>query len=193
MDDVDFAVETCLSVAGDPRRSKGRWIDIPATTEDTVLRWLTVRTIENMFRVMAEMKVDQPDQVSSRLAFWRGYVPFVRRAYLLCESRAKFIAHQLNEPCGDLGSPDTWHCSLLMEIVGQQGDRLVVWETNKNARALFWKPNSAFRIPEFYATAPYNRPAFLNSCDRGLPHLSGWEGTFSNYIEGHTGVRRVGE
>jgi hypothetical protein len=187
---IDVAIGACLSLAGDPRQSKAGWRDIPAEAVDLIHGWLTARTIENMFQVIATLKTDHPDQVASRLEFWRGYLPYIRRAYLVCARRAKPVAENLKEPYGSLEGGDPLHCGLLMEIVGPQGDRIVVLEINKNACALFWKPNSKFQAPDFYGRGAYHRPTYLHACDRKLYHMSRWQNAFAEFIESETGVRR---
>jgi hypothetical protein len=187
---VDVAIGACLALAGDPRQSKAQWRDIPPETVDAIHGWLTARTIENMFQVIATLKTDHPDQVASRLAFWRGYLPQIRRAYLVCAKRAKPIAEKLKEPYGSLEGSDPLHCGLLMEIVGPRGDRIVVLEINKNASALFWKPNSKWSPPDFYGQGTYHRPTYLHACDKKINHMSQWEMSFAQFIESETGVRR---
>jgi hypothetical protein len=71
-------------------------------------------------------ETDHPDQVASRLTFWRGYLAHIRRAYLVYAARAKPIAESLKERYGNLEGSNPLHCGLLMEIVGPQGDRIVV-------------------------------------------------------------------
>jgi hypothetical protein len=141
-----------------------------------------------MFLVIGTLKTDHPDQVASRLAFWRGYLGHIRRAYLVCAARAKPIAERLKEPYGNLEGSDPSHCGLLMEIVGPQGDRIVVLEINKNASALFWKPGS--QSPDFYSKGFYHRPTFLHACDERLYHTGKWQRNFAQFIESETGVRR---
>jgi len=126
------------------------------------------------------LKTDHPDQVDSRLAFWRGYLPHIRRAYLLCAARAKPIADGLNEKYGSLEGGDRSHCGLLMEIVGPQGDRIVALEVNKNASTLFWKPNSKKKPPDFYSQGAYHRPTYMGACDRRIYHTSGWRALSSS-------------
>jgi EH_Signature domain len=187
---IDVAIGACLFLAGDPRQSKARWRDIPEETVDVIHGWLTLRTIENMFQVIATLKTDHPDQVASRLEFWRGYLPHIRRAYLVCASRAKPVAENLKEPYGSLEGGDPLHCGLLMEIVGPRGDRIVVLEINKNASALFWKPNSKFQAPDFYGRSAYHRPTYLRECDETKGHRGPWQVKFAQFIESETGVRR---
>jgi EH_Signature domain len=186
---IDAAIAACLAVAGDPRHDKGTWRDIPSRTIDQVHEWLTARTIENMFLVIDTLRTDHPDQVASRLAFWREYLPHIRRAYLVCARRAKPVAERLKETYGHMDSNDPVHCGLLMEIVGPSGDRLVVLETNKNASALFWKPNSRWQPPDFYGPGPYDRLALLNACDKRINHTGNWQRSFSTFISGETGIR----
>lgn len=186
---ADVAIGVCLSLAGDPRHSKAQWRDIPSDTIELVHGWLTARTIENMFQVIATLRTDHPDQVASRLAFWRGYLPSIRKAYLICANRAKPIAESLNERYGNLESVDQFHCGLLMEIVGPQNDRIVVLEINKNASALFWKSNSKWQPPDFYGQGPYPRATYLHACDARLNHMGRWQSNFAQFIESQTGVR----
>ena len=103
---VSVAVEACLNVAGDPRHSMALWKHIPERTV-RALSWAgsRARTIENMFRVIATLRTDSPEQVQSRLAFWRGYLPHMRRAYLVCADRAQPIAEELKERYGEPGRP----------------------------------------------------------------------------------------
>jgi hypothetical protein len=186
---IDVAIGACLSLAGDPRQAKGMWRDIPSNTVELVHGWLTARTIENMFMVIRTLKTDHPDQVASRLAFWRGYLPHIRRAYLVCANRAKPIAERLKEAYGSLEGADPSHCGLLMEIVGPHGDRIVALEINKNASALFWKPNSQWQAPDFYGPGPYHRSTYLRACDERLSHNGRWQRNFAGFIESETGIR----
>ena len=187
---IDVAIGACLSLAGDPRHSMGNWRDIPSETVELVHGWLTARTIENMFLVIGTLKTDHPDQVASRLAFWRGYLAHIRRAYLVCAARAKPIAESLKERYGNLEGSNPLHCGLLMEIVGPQGDRIVVLEINKNASALFWKSGS--QPPDFYGNGAYHRPTYLHACDERLYHTGKWQRNFARFIESETGVRHPG-
>jgi hypothetical protein len=186
---IDAAIAACLSLAGDPRHAMGMWRDIPSKTVELVHGWLTARTIENMFLVIDTLKTDHPDQVASRLAFWREYLPHIRRAYLVCAKRAKPVAERLKEPYGHLDSNDPAHCGLLMEIVALSGDRIIAMEINKNASALFWKSNSKWQLPDFYGPGPYPRPTYLNACDRRISHTGNWQKSFSDFISGETGIR----
>ena len=188
-DAIEVAIATCLWLAGDPRQSMALWRDIPEQTLNDVETWLTARTIENLFLVIETLKTDQPQQVAPRLEFWRSYLPYIRRAYLVCAAKAQPVAERLNESYGILETSDPVHCGVLMELVGQQGDKLVVLEVNKMASALFWKPGSK-AAPDFYVKGRYNRHAFLSSNDRKIAHMSHWQATFADFIERETGIRR---
>jgi len=187
---IERAIETCLSLAGDPRQSMASWDRIPFETLAEVEAWLTKRTIENLFLVIDTLRTDRPDQWKARRAFWRSYLPYIKRAYLVCANDAMAIADQFNEPYGTLKNCDHRHCGVLMQIVGPSGDKLVVLEINKNASALFWWPGSDY-APPFYSKGDYDRRSYLNSCDETKAHMPPhWPHRFADLIEGQTGIRR---
>ncbi len=186
---IDIALQIVLSLADDPRISLSRWRDIPEDTRDTVEAWLTARTLENLFRVIDELKTDRPDMWQERQAFWRGYLPHIKRAYLLCAPMARPIAERLKERHGLLRSTEQRHCGILMQIVGPQGDKLTVLEVNKNASALFWSPGSS-NAPEFNGSE-YHRKLMLDDCDHRKYHMGSWQEAFAQLIESETGIRRT--
>jgi hypothetical protein len=188
-DAIGLAIEICLSLAGDPRQSMALWRGIPAEVLNNVEAWLTARTIDNLFRVIDELRTDQPQQWQARRAFWRSYLPYIKRAYLVCGAHAQLIADQLKEPYGILQTSDARHCGVLMQLVGHNGEKLVVLEVNKNAGALFWNPGTE-HAPEFYNKGAYNRQSYLRTCDERKSHLSSWPRRFADFIEGQTGIRR---
>jgi hypothetical protein len=186
---TDIALQIVLSLAGDPRISLSRWRGIREETRDDVEAWLTARTLENLFRVIDELKTDRPDMWKERRAFWRSYLPHIKRAYLLCAPMATAIAERLKERHGLLRSTEQRHCGILMQIVGPQGDKLTVLEVNKNASALFWSQGSS-NAPEFHGSE-YHRRLMLDGCDHRKPHTVSWQEAFAQLIESETGIRRA--
>jgi len=185
---TEAALEIALTLAGDPRISLALWRDIDDDVREEVESWLTARTLENLFRVIDELKTDRPDMWEARRDFWRSYLPYIKRAYLLCETRAIPIAERLKEPHGRLWSTDRSHCGILMQIVGSEGSRITVLEVNKNASALFWTTRSG-SAPEFFRKDGYDRSALRDSCDEWKPHTHYWQSSFAQLIESETGIR----
>lgn len=187
---VDAALELVLSLLDDPRASPAAWRDVPDEVRHEVEGWLTARTLENLFRVIEQLKTDRQDMAEERAEFWRGYLPFIRRAFLLCAPRAKPFADKLKERYGHLESQQKDHCGVLLEIAGPSGDRLIIFEVNKNGRALFWK-RGAKAAPPFHDFArPYDRDGMMDRSDHDATHHAGWQAKFADFIEAETGVRR---
>ncbi len=185
---ADLALEIALALADDPRISLSRWRGIHDDVREEVEAWLTARTLENLFRVIDELKTDRQDMWQARRDFWQSYLPYIKRAYLLCAPLAVPIAEKLNERHGILRSTDPRHCGVLMQIVGPEGDRLIVLDVNKNASALFWKVGSA-GAPGFLDQG-YDRNYLLGTCDARKSHTHAWQDQFAQLIEGETGIRR---
>jgi len=185
----DTALSIVDSLAGDPRISLTHWRGIDEGIRHKVEEWLTKRTLENMFRVIDDLKVDRPDMWQSRRAFWFDYLPYIRRAFLMCADDAVPYAAKLGEKCGVLKhSGEHRHCGLLMEIVGPEGDRLIVLDLNMRASALFWKAGSINK-PAFYE-AEYDTRQLRLTCDERVRHMTSWEERFARLIESETGIRR---
>lgn len=189
---VDLALEVALSLAKDPRLSRVHWRDLEADVVEQVETWLTARTVENMFRVIEELRTDRQDMVRERLAFWRSYLPHIKKAYLLCAKKAEGIADGLNERYGLLRGMMPDHCGLLLQIVGPQGHRVTVIEFNKNASALFWGATSGSAPPFFDKNYEYYGPTMRSSAEhqkRHTPNL--WQDQFAMLIDGETGIRQA--
>jgi hypothetical protein len=185
---TDIALEIALALADDPRISLTSWRGISDPIREEVEAWLTARTLENLFRVIDELQTDRQDMWQERRAFWRSYLPHIKRAYLLCAPAAVPIAERLKERYGRLKSSEKRHCGVLMQIVGPQGDKLIVLEINKNASALFWRPGTT-GAPSFQ-DREYNRSILLQDCDDKRPHTPGWwQESFAQLIERETGIR----
>lgn len=185
----DLALEIIIATASDPRISRSNWRNIKEETREEVESWLTKRTIENVFKVISSLKTDRPDMVSDRLKFWRSYLPFIKKAYLLCSSKAVPIANQLNEKFGYLENTELDHCGMLLQIIGSNGDRLTVLMLNKNARALFWTEKSN-HSPIFF-DGRYNRRTMMSNRSHEMIHYDKiWPKRFEDYIESETGIRR---
>ncbi len=188
---VDAALELVLSLLDDPRASPAVWRGVPDDVRHEVEGWLTARTLENLFRVIEQLKTDRQDMAEERAKFWRGYLPSIRRAFLLCAPRAEPFADRLKERYGHLESQQRDHCGVLLELAGPSGDRLTIFEVNKNGRALFWKQGSK-AVPPFYDFArPYDRDAMMDRSDHDATHHMGWQTKIADFIEAETGVRRV--
>ena len=186
---TDMALELIISIAGDPRISRSNWRDIKNEVREEVESWLTERTIENVFKVIGSLKTDRPDMVVERLKFWRSYLPYIKRAYLLCASKAVPIADMLNEKFGFLDNTEIDHCGMLLQLVGPNGDKLTVLMLNKNAKALFWTANSK-HTPILF-DGRYNRRAMMTNRSHELVHYANiWQSRFADYIESETGIRR---
>ncbi len=186
---ADLALEIIITTAGDPRISKASWRNIKVEVREEVESWLTERTIENVFKVIGSLKIDRPDMVSDRLKFWRSYLPFIKKAFLLCSNRAVPIANQLNERFGFLDNTEPDHCGMLLQIIGPSGHRLTVMMLNKNAKALFWTDESKY-TPIFF-DGRYNRRAMMsNRSHEMVHHTEIWQKRFADYIESETGIRR---
>jgi hypothetical protein len=124
----------------------------------------------------------------ARLKFWRSYIPWIKKAYLICGSRAEAVAERLKEPYGSFYGAKGDQCGVLMEMVGPQGDRLVILEVNKNGATYVWKDKS-YKKPDFFLSR-YDRRTFVDSNDIHLSHYPGWEKNFEREIERETGIRR---
>ncbi len=186
---VDLALEIVISLADDPRKSMAQWRGIEDDIREDVEAWLTARTIENLFMVIDELKTDRQDMWEERRTFWRGYLPYIKKAYLLCAHKAEPIAERLKERYGVFKNADASHCGVLMQLVGPHGDRLTVVEINKNARALFWKQSST-SAPAFFSDY-YDRNAMRISSNDQKRHTPGlWQDQFAGLIESETGIRR---
>jgi hypothetical protein len=185
------ALELVLSLVDDPRSSPASWQGISDEVRHEVESWLTARTLENLFRVIEQLKTDRQDMAQERAEFWRGYLPFIRRAFLLCAPRAKPYADRLKEPYGHLESAQKDHCGILLELAGPSGDRLTIFEVNKNGRAVFWRQGSETTPALFDFARPYDRDRMLYGNDHDATHHVGWQSKFSDYIESETGVRRL--
>lgn len=185
---VDLALKIVISLADDPRKSMAQWHGIEDDIREDVEAWLTARTIENLFMVIDELKTDRQDMWQARRAFWRSYLPHIKKAYLLCAYRAEPIARRLKEQYGTFQSNNATHCGVLMQIVGPSGDRLTVVEINNNAGALFWKGSST-SAPSFFGDR-YDRSSMKNKCDKEIWHRAGWQDQFAMHIESKTGIRR---
>ncbi len=188
---VDPALELVLSLLDDPRATPAAWRGIPDEVRHEVEGWLTARTLENLFRVIEQLKTDRQDMAQERAEFWRGYLPFIRRAFLLCAPRAEPFAERLKEPFGRLESQQKDHCGILLELAGPAGDRLTIFEVNKNGRVIFWRQGSQ-ATPSFYDFAhSYDRDDMLRRGDSNTTHQGGWQAKVSDFIEAETGVRRA--
>jgi hypothetical protein len=190
--DVDVALEIAMALAGDPRMSMIRWEGVDERVVEVVEAWLTARTVENTFMVMEELRTDRQDMVEQRLAFWRAYLPYIRKAFLLCGRKAEPIAERLKERYGTLHGMEADHCGLLLQIIGPRGDRITVVDFNKNASALFW--NSSKPAPGFFRDF-YIGSDLRASASSSQPHnpTHRWPSKFADLIEGETGIRQAFE
>ncbi|GEO18013.1 EH signature domain-containing protein [Microvirga aerophila] len=184
----EAALDIALTLAGDPRVSIAQWRDIEEDVREDVESWLTARTLENLFRVINELKTDRPDMWEARRDFWRSYLPYTKRAYLLCGDRAVRIAERLKEPYGRLSNADKSHCGILMQIVSPEGSRITAIEMNMNGAALFWTRGSG-SAPDFFRKNGYDRAVMKESSDHWKPHTGNWQFSFSQLIESETGIR----
>ncbi|MCI4683484.1 EH signature domain-containing protein [Candidatus Rhodoblastus alkanivorans] len=185
---IGHALKLAFRIAGDPRAGLEDWRDIPEDVLAQVERWLAADTLEAAFRIVADLRTDEPDALARRRAFWRAFLPFVTRARLIGARKAQSAAVLLHAPCSSLSTYLSDHCGFLLELRGPDGRDLVVLELNNLAQSLFW-PGDDPRAPGFDQRA-YDGGALRAKCDRALSHLppQGWEEKFAQLIAQETGI-----
>ena len=185
---VDFALDVAFRLARDPRVDPSLWRDMPEAIVDQVDAWLVERTLDATFKIIGELNTDDPEVLARRWAFWRSYLPHMKRARLLCAPKARQVAERLGEPNCALQTYFADHCGIILELRGRQNQRLVVVEINNRAQAMFWGDGDPGR-PGFLQTE-YDRSQMRAQCALFLSHLPPdlWPEKFAELIEKRTGL-----
>jgi hypothetical protein len=185
---IDRALATSFRVAGDPRAGLEDWRDLPETIVAQVERWLAPETLAASFRLVAELRTDEAEELEARRKFWLAYAPFIARARLIGARKAQSEAALHGAPCCGLKTYLSDHCGFVLELQGPDGRRMTILELNNRAQTLFW-PGGDSRAPGFDQRA-YDSGALRTQSESALSHLplSGWTKKFAALIEAATGL-----
>ena len=188
-DSIAFALEVAFQLACDPRAEPDQWRDIPEAIAEQVEVWLVARTVDTAFQIVEELKTDDAQEWRQRQSFWRQYLPYIRRARLLCAPKARRVADRLKEPSCLLNTYLADHCGLLLELQGPAGARLIVVEINNRAQAMFW-PEGQKAAPTFWERE-FDGSQMRKNCQNLLSHIppDGWPAKFAELIAENTGLR----
>jgi hypothetical protein len=186
---IAFALNIAFQLASDPRAKPEEWRGFPEPIVEQVEVWLVERTVHTAFQIVDELKTDDAHEWRQRQAFWQNYLPYIRRARLLCAPKARRVADRLKEPSCLLHTYLADHCGLLLELQGLAGGRLIVVEINNRAQAMFW-PAGQKAAPTLGAME-FDGSQMRKNCQSLLSHIppEGWPAKFAELIAEHTGIR----
>jgi hypothetical protein len=186
---IGTALELSFRLARDPRETIDDWRDMPENIVAQVEKWLVERTLTAAFQIVEDLETDDPAALQLRKKFWLAYLPHMTRARLLGAQKAQRAAARLGSPYCALNTYLSDHCGLLLELRGENGQRLVVVELNNLAQTMFW-PDGHPKLPKFDQIA-HDGSLLRANCDALLSHLpaDAWPSKFAELIVRHTGIR----
>lgn len=198
-------LDLVLDLNEDPRFKPVRWNGVVSKpTTEIIQSWLTKHTLEAFFRVATAIKIPRADMWAARHRFWKSYLPYVRRAWLIVGQKGVVHAQREGIRFGRFsGGASVDHCGLMLDF-----GNLIVLEMNMMGRAIFWHPKEVERgnFPIFFDEKPFNRDRLSlsvgnrerweNGCI-GLSHNpppDGWFGKFADQIQQRStsGIRPKG-
>ncbi|WP_160939361.1 EH signature domain-containing protein [Teichococcus coralli] len=206
---VQGVLDFVLGLLGDPRtRTRPpRWSHptISEATRQQVDSWLSRQTFEAFFRVVDATllrggDVETRQKWAARKAFWRTYLPQVRKAWLICAPNAALEARKLRVRCGQFVGQNvlTDHSGLLLEIGTSAGYAITALEMSHVGRAVFWAPGApglpgAFER-QYDRGDILSRAKTLSRDDRttkvfALTHQGNWPEHFRRRIAERTGIQ----
>ncbi|WP_295455388.1 EH signature domain-containing protein [uncultured Thiodictyon sp.] len=199
---IDQTLDLLHTLIGDPRLPgvRPRWDGIAPRVRETVERWLTVRAVNDFFRVIRQSPTDRPDMVEQREQFWRSYQNSFSRAWLITAEDGKAIAQTLLDGSFGTFEKDSNvkkdHLGLMLQI-----GNYVIFEMNKSGVTLFWPAGDKQmpKIPDFFLPR-YSRSRMLNACPLGadaggerfrMSHTDSWPRKYENIILRRTNISPI--
>jgi EH_Signature domain len=172
----------------DARTKSAVWLRMKPQAAELMRLWLKETTIDCFFKIAAQAKRDEPEQLRLRQRFWLSYLDHIDDALLIGGSQciAALGIERLGH--GRLVGARPDHGALLLKIGG-----MTVVETSHSSREHLWLPGNELAPRIHHRANEYYLPAGLST---GADFCSGyscdeadeWQDRLHDFIARHTGI-----